>query len=86
MTAATTATPYLILELARQSTGHDGDVNTWVECQVVQAVGAKMAVRAYVKASKPDGGVFMAIPQRSAKAIRVEVETVTKVSVTAGEV
>jgi hypothetical protein len=56
----------------------------WREAGVVQAGSAEVAVRRYVE-KEAKGGVFIAIPERSAKTIRVKVETVQKVSVDAGE-
>jgi len=74
---------YLILEHHQENPDVPG---VWVECVPVDAPSAEAAVRTYV-ARTPDagGGVFLAIPERSAKTIRVKVETVQKVSVDAGD-
>lgn len=77
---------YLILELNTDlagETAHHGD-NVWRECGIIAEPSAEAAVRAYVKTTDARGGVFLAIPERSAKTIRVKVETVQKVSVDAG--
>lgn len=58
--------------------------NIWRDLGYVQGSSAEAAVRHHV-ASGGKGGVFLAIPERSAKTIRVKVETVQKVSVDAGE-
>ena len=71
---------YLILEL-----GKDAGGKFWAERDAIEAASAEAAVRDYVQTSKTQGGVFLAIPERSAKTIRVKVETVQKVSVDAGE-
>jgi hypothetical protein len=71
---------YLILEQGGGVPAH-----TWTECDAIEAASAESAVRDYVQTSKSQGGVFLAIPERSAKTIRVEVETVQKVSVRSGD-
>jgi hypothetical protein len=74
---------YLILESLRLEP--EGQF-AWLECgKPIEAPSAESAVRQYVQTSKSEGGVFLAIPERSAKTIRVKVETVQKVSVDAGE-
>jgi hypothetical protein len=73
---------YMILE---QETGGGDRPASWLERGIYSEPSAASAVRAYVQHSKSEGGVFLAIPERSAKTIRVKVETVQKVSVDAGE-
>ena len=72
---------YLILEMVDK--GPPGP--TWIERDTAGASSAEAAVRAFVKDHNAKGGVFLAIPERSAKTIRVEVETVQKVSVKSGD-
>jgi len=70
---------YLILE--QVESGLDA---VWKEVGTVQAGSAAVAIRRYAE-KEAKGGVFLAIPERSAKTIRVKVETVQKVSVDAGD-
>lgn len=78
---------YLILEaIVNNTAGTERDNDpVWRERGIISEPSAGAAVRAYVQSSASKGGVFLAIPERSAKTIRVKVETVQKVSVDAGD-
>ena len=73
---------YMMLELIEE---REHGKNLWRQTAVREAASAAAAVRDYVQVSGSEGGVFIAIPERSAKTIRVKVETVQKVSVDAGD-
>jgi len=78
---------YLILEQLVSNTADSNDKKGphWREVGTRQGPSAEAAVRAYILSMNAKGGVFLAIPERSAKTIRVKVETVQKVSVDAGD-
>lgn len=70
-------TEYIIL--ARQSGGEGASATTWTDAgKTYPATSAKAAVALYVKETKLERGIFVAVPKRSWVPVRVQAEQKVK--------
>lgn len=81
-------TKYVVLEQREATTPEEASERRanyyWVECDQIAARSAQEAIRSYAKDNGigDKGGTFIAVPDRSWRAVKVAVETQTKLTLT----